>query len=97
MIDSSGNGRNGTIISDPAVPPTMDAYEVILAPGGTGSATPADATWLHSYLAAQATMTGTGWNINTEGTPSNLGGYATAGEQDVAACGRARARSSRSA
>jgi hypothetical protein len=28
-------------------------------------------------------MTGTGWNINTEGTPSNLGGFATAGEQDV--------------
>jgi hypothetical protein len=47
------------------------------------SATPADATWLHSYLASQATLTGTGWNINTEGTPSNLGGYATAGEQDV--------------
>jgi hypothetical protein len=83
VIDSSGNGHNATIISDPAVPPTMDAYEVILAPGGTGSATPTDATWLHSYLAAQATMTGTGWNINTEGTPSNLGGYATAGEQDV--------------
>jgi hypothetical protein len=61
----------------------MDAYEVILAPGGTGSATPVDSTWLHSYLAAQATMTGTGWNINTEGTPSNLGGFATAGEQDV--------------
>jgi hypothetical protein len=83
VIDSSGNGRNGTIISTPAYPPTMDAYEVILAPGGTGSPTPTDATWLHSYLAAQATMTGTGWNINTEGTPSNLGGYATAGEQDV--------------
>ena len=82
-IDSSGNGRNGTIISNPAVPPTMDAYEVILAPGGTGSPTPTDSTWLHSYLASQATMTGTGWNINTEGTPSNLGGYATAGEQDV--------------
>ncbi len=82
-IDSSGNGRNGTIISNPAVPPAMDAYEVILAPGGTGSPTPTDSTWLHSYLAAQATLTGTGWNINTEGTPSNLGGYATAGEQDV--------------
>jgi hypothetical protein len=81
--DSSGHGRNGTIISDPAVPPTMDAYEVILAPGGTGSPTPTDSTWLHSYLAAQATITGSGWNINTEGTPSNLGGYATAGEQDV--------------
>ncbi len=82
-VDSSGHGRNGTIISTPALPPTMDAYEVILAPGGTGSATPVDSTWLHSYLAAQATMTGTGWNINTEGTPSNLGGFATAGEQDV--------------
>ncbi len=82
-VDSSGNGQNATIISNPAVPPTMDAYEVILAPGGTGSRTATDSTWLHSYLAAQATMTGTGWNINTEGTPSNLGGYATAGEQDV--------------
>jgi len=82
-VDSSGHGRDGTIISTPALPPTMDAYEVILAPGGTGSATPVDSTWLHSYLAAQATMTGTGWNINTEGTPSNLGGFATAGEQDV--------------
>jgi Concanavalin A-like lectin/glucanases superfamily len=81
--DSSGHGRTATIISTPALPPTMDAYEVILAPGGTGSATPADSTWLHSYLAAQATLTGSGWNINTEGTPSNLGGFATAGEQDV--------------
>ncbi|MDX6390577.1 MAG: hypothetical protein QOJ73_1640 [Streptosporangiaceae bacterium] len=80
--DSSGNGRDGTIISNPVAPPTMDAYEVILSPGG-GSATPPDATWLHSYLASQATLTGTGWNINTEGTPSNLGGFATAGEQDV--------------
>jgi hypothetical protein len=82
-IDSSGQRRNGTIISTPASPPTMDAYEVILSPGGTGSVTPADSTWLHSYLASQATLTGAGWNINTEGTPSNLGGFATAGEQDV--------------
>jgi hypothetical protein len=83
VTDSSGNGRGGTIISHPSYPPTMDAYEVILSPGGTGSDTPADGTWLHSYLAAQATITGSGWNINTEGTPSNLGGFATAGEQDV--------------
>jgi hypothetical protein len=82
-IDSSGHGRNGTIISTPAAPPTMDAYEVILSPGGASSATPTDSTWRHSYLASQATLTGTGWNINTEGTPSNLGGFATAGEQDV--------------
>ncbi|HEU5421889.1 MAG TPA: LamG-like jellyroll fold domain-containing protein [Streptosporangiaceae bacterium] len=80
--DSSGSGSNATIISDPQQPPAMSAYEVILSPGG-GSATPADATWLHSYLAADATMTGSGWNINTEGTPGNLGGFATAGDQDV--------------
>jgi hypothetical protein len=82
-VDSSGHGRNAAIISAPASPPTMDAYEVILAPGAAGSATPADDTWLHSYLASQATLTGSGWNINTEGTPGNLGGFATAGEQDV--------------
>ena len=28
-------------------------------------------------------MTGAGWNINTEGTPSNLGGFATYADQDV--------------
>jgi hypothetical protein len=81
--DSSGNGRDATVISAPKAPPSMDAYEVILSPGGTGSATPADSTWLHSYLAADATLTGSGWNINTEGTASNLGGFATAGDQDV--------------
>jgi Concanavalin A-like lectin/glucanases superfamily len=81
-IDSSGNGRNATIISDPSRPTSMSAYQVILSPGG-GSATPADATWLGSYSAAAATMTGSGWNINTEGTPTNLGGFATWDDQDV--------------
>ena len=61
----------------------MDAYEVILAPGGTGSPTPSRQHLAAQLSGAQATMTGTGWNINTEGTPTNLGGYATAGEQDV--------------
>jgi hypothetical protein len=81
--DSSGSGNTATIVSDPQEPPAMSAYEVILSPGGTGSATPPDATWLHSYLAADATLTGSGWNINTEGTPGNLGGFSTAGDQDV--------------
>jgi concanavalin A-like lectin/glucanase superfamily protein len=81
--DSSGNGNTATIISDPQQPPAMSAYEVILSPGGTGSATPANATWVHSYLAADAALTGSGWNINTEGTPTNLGGFSTAGDQDV--------------
>ena len=43
-LDSSGNGRNATIISDPQVPTSMDAYEIILSPGGTGSGTPACGT-----------------------------------------------------
>jgi hypothetical protein len=81
--DSSGNGRNATIISQPAVPQSMDAYRITLAPGGAGSDTPTDGTWTQSYGAATATMTGSGWNINTEGTPSNLGGFATWGDQDV--------------
>lgn len=81
-IDSSGNGRNATIVSNPSRPTSMAAYQVILSPGG-GSASPADATWLGSYSAAAATMTGSGWNINTEGTPTNLGGFATWDDQDV--------------
>jgi Concanavalin A-like lectin/glucanases superfamily/Carbohydrate binding module (family 6) len=80
--DSSGNGQNATIISDPASPTSMDAYEIILSPGGTQQPA-ANATWTQSYPAADATMTGTGWNINTEGTPTNLGGFATYGDQDV--------------
>jgi hypothetical protein len=80
--DSSGNHHDGTIISQPT-PQSMDAYQIILAPGGTGSPTPPDATWTQSYGAATATITGTGWNINTEGTPGNLGGFATWGDQDV--------------
>jgi Concanavalin A-like lectin/glucanases superfamily len=81
--DSSGNGNDGTIISAPVAPSTMTAYEAIISPGGTGSQTPTDATWRSSYEAENATMTGSGWNINTEGTPSNLGGFATSNNQDV--------------
>ncbi len=82
-VDSSGNGRDATIISDPVAPSTMTAYEAIISPGGTGSDSPADATWQQSYEAQNATLTGTGWNINTEGTPDNLGGFATYGDHDV--------------
>jgi hypothetical protein len=81
--DSSGNGRDGTVISQPVAPSTTTAYEAIITPGGTGSGTPADATWRSSYEAENATLTGSGWNINTEGTPGNLGGFATSNNQDV--------------
>jgi hypothetical protein len=81
--DSSGNGRDGTIISAPVAPSTMTAYEAIISPGGTGSDTPADDSWQQSYEAENATITGSGWNINTEGSPGNLGGFATSNNQDV--------------
>jgi hypothetical protein len=81
--DSSGNGRDATIISAPVAPSTMTAYEAIISPGGTGSDTPADATWRQSYEAENAALTGSGWNINTEGSPGNLGGFATSNNQDV--------------
>ncbi len=80
--DSSGHGRDATIISNPSRPTSMSAYQVILSPGG-GSSSPAGTTWLGSYSAARATLTGSGWNINTEGTPANLGGFATWDDQDV--------------
>jgi hypothetical protein len=81
--DSSGHGSNATIISTPSRPTSMDAYEIILSPGGARPAVPTDGTWSQSYPAADATMTGSGWNINTEGTPANLGGFATYDDTDV--------------
>ncbi|MBV9445911.1 MAG: hypothetical protein JO345_08455 [Streptosporangiaceae bacterium] len=81
--DSSSHGSNATIISNPSRPTSMDAYQIILSPGGAGSAVPTNGTWSQSYPAANATMTGSGWNINTEGTPANLGGFATYDDTDV--------------
>ncbi|MEV6605838.1 LamG-like jellyroll fold domain-containing protein [Kutzneria sp. NPDC051319] len=80
--DSSGHGRNATVVSSPGVPTSMNAYQITLSPGG-GAASPIDDSWHASYPAAQATMTGSGWNVNTEGTPSNLGGFASYGDTDV--------------
>ena len=39
-IDSSGNHRDGTIISMPQLPPAMSAFQIILSPGGTGLGDP---------------------------------------------------------
>ncbi|HEY0499625.1 MAG TPA: LamG-like jellyroll fold domain-containing protein [Kutzneria sp.] len=81
--DSSGHGRDATVVSAPKTPTSMNAYQIILSPGGAGSASPIDDSWHASYPAAQASITGSGWNVNTEGTPSNLGGFATYGDTDV--------------
>ncbi|WP_349239377.1 RICIN domain-containing protein [Streptomyces scabiei] len=61
----------------------MSAYQVIVSPGGNGSATASDSTWTRSYEAENATLSGSGYNINTEGTPSRLDKFATSGTKDV--------------
>ncbi|GGX18837.1 RICIN domain-containing protein [Streptomyces lomondensis] len=75
-------GSDGSI----TVPITLDAmsaYQVILSPGGTGSTTASDNTWRATYEAENATLSGSGYNINTEGTPSRLDKFATSGTKDV--------------
>ncbi|PBC70373.1 carbohydrate-binding protein with CBM35 doain [Streptomyces sp. TLI_235] len=75
-------GSDGSI----TVPITLDAmsaYQVIVSPGGTGSTTASDSTWRASYEAENATLSGSGYNINTEGTPSRLDKFATSGTKDV--------------
>lgn len=61
----------------------MSAYEVILSPGGTGSTTASDSTWTGTYEAENATLSGSGYNINTEGTTGNIAKFATSGTKDV--------------
>ncbi|MCX5247692.1 RICIN domain-containing protein [Streptomyces sp. NBC_00201] len=75
-------GSDGSI----TVPITLDAmsaYQVIVSPGGTGSATASDATWTGTYEAENATLSGSGYNINTEGTTGDVSKFATSGTKDV--------------
>ncbi|MFJ8028227.1 RICIN domain-containing protein [Streptomyces sp. NPDC096311] len=75
-------GSDGSI----TVPITLDAmsaYQVIVSPGGTGSPTASDSTWSATYEAENATLSGSGYNINTEGTTSRLDKFATSGTKDV--------------
>ncbi|MFG2577538.1 RICIN domain-containing protein [Streptomyces sp. NPDC048481] len=75
-------GPDGSI----TVPLTLDAmsaYQVIVSPGGTGGATASDSTWTHTYEAENATLGGSGYNINTEGTTGRIDKFATSGTKDV--------------
>ncbi|MGW1786908.1 cellulosome protein [Streptomyces sp. NPDC002143] len=63
----------------------MSAYQVILSPGGKGgeSATPS-VSWRASYEAENAAYTGGGYSRNgPEGTPSDVGKFATSGNYNV--------------
>lgn len=75
-------GSDGSITL-PLTLDAMSAYEVIVSPGGTGSSTPSDNTWSATYEAENATLSGSGYNINTEGMTGNVGGFATSGTKDV--------------
>ncbi|MET7779838.1 cellulosome protein [Streptomyces sp. NPDC005388] len=63
----------------------MSAYQVTLSPGGKGSAPDEPSvSWRRTYEAENATYTGGGYSKNgPEGTPSNVGGFATSGTYNV--------------
>ncbi|MDQ0760965.1 RICIN domain-containing protein [Streptomyces canus] len=75
-------GSDGSI-TVPIALDAMSAYQVIVSPGGTGSATASDATWTGTYEAENATLSGSGYNINTEGTTGHVDKFATSGTKDV--------------
>ncbi|WP_200301249.1 RICIN domain-containing protein [Streptomyces adelaidensis] len=75
-------GSDGSITL-PITLDAMSAYQVIVSPGGTGSTTASDNTWSATYEAENATLSGSGYNINTEGTSSTLYKFATSGNKDV--------------
>ncbi|MFI1504666.1 RICIN domain-containing protein [Streptomyces sp. NPDC020597] len=75
-------GSDGSI-TVPIALDRMSAYQVIVSPGGTGSATASDSTWTGTYEAENATLSGSGYNINTEGTTGNVSKFATSGTKDV--------------
>ncbi|MDX3798584.1 RICIN domain-containing protein [Streptomyces sp. AK04-3B] len=75
-------GSDGSITL-PLTLDAMSAYQVIVSPGGAGSATASDSTWTGTYEAENATLSGSGYNINTEGTTGNVSKFATSGAKDV--------------
>ncbi|TMR94653.1 cellulosome enzyme [Nonomuraea basaltis] len=61
------------------------AYEIVLSPEGTGTATaPAPKLWEQSYEAENAKYTGSGYSRNgPEGSPSNVSKFYTSGGYNV--------------
>ncbi|MBZ3905397.1 carbohydrate-binding protein [Streptomyces griseiscabiei] len=78
-------GEDGTVTLPMTGMNEMSAYQVILSPGGNGGE-PAEPSvgWRKSYEAENATYTGSGYSKNgPEGTPSNVGKFATSGNYNV--------------
>lgn len=64
----------GGSITIPITASAMSAYEITIQPGGTGSAVPSYTGFSRSYEAEAATMSGTGYNTNTETNDATSGG-----------------------
>lgn len=78
-------GANGSVTLPMTGMNAMSAYQVILSPCGNGDV-PAEpsVSWRQTYEAENATYTGSGYSKNgPEGTPSNVGGFATSGTYNV--------------
>ncbi|MGP4047773.1 cellulosome protein [Streptomyces sp. 2A115] len=78
-------GEDGTVTLPMTGMNEMSAYQVILSPGGNGGEPAAPSvSWRNSYEAENATYTGGGYSKNgPEGTPSNVGKFATSGDYNV--------------
>ncbi|MFI1359907.1 cellulosome protein [Streptomyces sp. NPDC020898] len=78
-------GEDGTVTLPMTGMNEMSAYQVILSPGGNGGEpVEPSVSWRTSYEAENATYTGSGYSKNgPEGTPSNVGKFATSGDYNV--------------
>ncbi|MBP2324881.1 hypothetical protein JOF56_005266 [Kibdelosporangium banguiense] len=62
----------------------MSAYQVILSPGGSGTAAAVSTPWRRTYEAENAAHTGSGWSRNgPEGNPNDVSKFATSGVYNV--------------
>ncbi|WP_371552249.1 cellulosome protein [Streptomyces sp. NBC_00554] len=78
-------GEDGSVTLPMTGMNEMSAYQVILSPGGHGGAQAHPSVgWRGTYEAENATYTGKGYSRNgPEGTPSNVGKFATSGNYNV--------------
>jgi hypothetical protein len=78
-------GADGTVTLPMTGMNEMSAYQVILSPSGNGGVPDEPSvSWRKTYEAENATYTGSGYSKNgPEGTPSNVGGFATSGAYNV--------------
>ncbi|MEV5559294.1 LamG-like jellyroll fold domain-containing protein [Nonomuraea wenchangensis] len=77
--------ENGAVVLDLPALEESSAYEIVLTPAGTGTATAsAPHLWQRTYEAEDAKYTGGGYSRNgPEGSPSDVSKFYTSGRYDV--------------